>query len=262
MWPVPPSAPVPSAAAYATNRALLGRLIGTLVRPRVVNLISSEVRKAVKDGLDGRSGAAVVAADDMALETGTGAIKAAGTFRVEKIGGHLGGDGHLGRDHYCVTVEQPHPGFFAYAPLMQPLLFPIFVCCSALVRLAKAYAGRTSTWGLDEANAVVEELQKQRPLLDYMEASKARAIAAQSAQASAGDLSVIRTVETFDRSSASAQAVRRRFVDSDIVAIGKPYSEERLAQVESLMAQEVWLGTVDEMCKVREGKHMRISIER
>lgn len=57
---------------------------------------------------------------------------------------------------------------------MQPLLFPLVICCSAVVRPAKAYTGRSSTWDLAEANAnaIVEELQKQRALLDYMAALK------------------------------------------------------------------------------------------
>lgn len=128
LWPVPP----PS-TTYLNACALLRHFVGTLTRPRVVCLISNEVQQAVKDAVrlnDASGGVEIVGSEgEGELSAGTegykqqaAAIKGAGAFRVLQFG-----------NHHCVAVEQPHPGFFAYSPSIQPLLFHLLICCSALV---------------------------------------------------------------------------------------------------------------------------------
>jgi hypothetical protein len=95
-----------------------------------------------------------------------------------------------------------------------------------------------------------------------MEGIKRQLSVTRSAHLSSGLLRRPRTVDDFDRDVKNGQATRARFIESDIVAIGKPQSVERIARIESLMAQDEQPGTVEEMCSVQEGKRMRISILR
>lgn len=95
-----------------------------------------------------------------------------------------------------------------------------------------------------------------------MEGIKQQLLHAYTVERSIAQLHVPYTAEDFDGRSIRAQAVRQRYIDSDVVAIGAPYSPERMAQVESLMAQNTQPGTAEEMCCVKEGKRMRISIDR
>jgi hypothetical protein len=145
LWPVPP----PS-TTYLNACSLLGHLVGILIRPRVVCFMSNEVAEAVARGrLDGSTesqadgsmmngsqsveniGGQEEPSTERDVMQEKQAIAMAGKFRVEKIGAY-----------YCVAVFQPHPGYFAYTPSLQPLLFPLFICCSALVRCGAEYLFR------------------------------------------------------------------------------------------------------------------------
>jgi hypothetical protein len=95
-----------------------------------------------------------------------------------------------------------------------------------------------------------------------MEGIKEQLLHAYTIQQSIAQLHVLYTVEDFDDRSIRYQSVRQRYIDSDVIAIGAPYSPERMAQVESLMAQDKRPGTAEEMCGVQEGKRMRLSIDR
>jgi len=137
LWPVAPPSTTYANTNYPNACALLHHFIGTLTRPRVVCLISNEVREAVKDTVRmvASEGEGELSAGTQGYKEQAAGIKEAGAFRVLQFG-----------DHHCVAVEQPHPGFFSYVPLIQPLLFPLLICCSALV----------STHGIswcDEANS-------------------------------------------------------------------------------------------------------------
>ena len=79
---------------------LLGRLIGELIRPRVVCFISKEVHRALEEGR--LRGVSVERVEETGgpkvgwnIDEDAGAIKEAGSIRVEKVG-----------DHYCVAVMQ------------------------------------------------------------------------------------------------------------------------------------------------------------
>ena len=132
-----------------------------------------------------RSGEGELSAGTQGYKEQAAGIKEAGAFRVLQFG-----------DHHCVAVEQPHPGFFAYVPLIQPLLFPLLVCCSALVSTHgiswcdEANGSTRYYWadligspsqsirwpnrnlGQAQANLVVEELQKHVRLRAHNEATR------------------------------------------------------------------------------------------
>jgi hypothetical protein len=68
-------------------------------------------------------------------------------------------------------------------------------------------------------------------------------------------------VEDFDSRSIRQQALRQRYIDSNIVAIGKPQSIQRFAQIESLLSAGGDVpGTVKEVRKVAEGKYMAMKL--
>jgi hypothetical protein len=97
----------------------------------------------------------------------------------------------------------------------------------------------------------------EQPLIEYMEGIKQQILRAYNIQQSIAQLHMPRTVVDSDSRSICQQALRQRYIDSNIVAIGKPQSIERFAQIESLLSAGGDMpGTVKELRKVAEGKYI------
>ena len=226
LWPVPVPDYYPSAAAYTQACGLLRNLIGVIIRPRVVCFMSQEVCSLLDAGAIAGGEVNVEFNNPRAktdwdqihdLEAGIGMVENSGAMRVEKIG-----------EHYCVAVTQPHPGSFAYDASIQHALYPLFICCSAIVRLAKTYAIRCSSWGANEAQSVIDQVNDQlaNGLARYIDTLKSRISSIFSVKRSITQLLRLMTVEEFDQRSVNSQLVRKNFVEADIT--GTSASDERV----------------------------------
>jgi hypothetical protein len=209
LWPVPLHAD-PSVADYSKACGRLRQLIGEIIRPRVVCFMSREVCSLMDAGAftGGEIGEGYSISQQIAdLEAGFGMIESSGSIRVRKIG-----------EHYCVAVTQVHPGFFAYDPSFQPALYPLFICCSAIVRLAKTYADQCSSWGADEAQSVIDRVNDQltQGLARYIDSLKRQISSIFSIKRSITQLLRPMTVEEFDQRSVNSQSVRKSFVEADV----------------------------------------------